>query len=64
MSAADARVTTRAVVLISPIGRQMAVLAGRPAGLRVRRAAVEVLRPPELRAAMAEIGSSIAGRHR
>jgi predicted DNA-binding transcriptional regulator YafY len=31
------RSSTRAVVVISPLGRRMAVLAGRPAGLRVRR---------------------------
>jgi predicted DNA-binding transcriptional regulator YafY len=32
-----ARGGRRAVVLISPVGRRMAVLTGRPAGLRIRR---------------------------
>lgn len=31
------RAATRAVVALSPLGMRMAVLAGRPAGLRIRR---------------------------
>ena len=88
--------TTRAVVRLSPLGRQVALLGGRPAGLRVRRsrptdadgprgwvtasfpmtvvaaaaqdvltlgAEVEVLQPPELRSALAQLGRIIAERH-
>lgn len=36
-SAPAPRSAQRAVVLLSPLGRRMAVLSGRPAGLRVRR---------------------------
>ncbi|MCU1401319.1 MAG: helix-turn-helix type 11 protein [Acidimicrobiales bacterium] len=34
------RTMSRAVVLLSPLGRRMAVLSARPAGLRIRRAKV------------------------
>ena len=37
-----ARTTSRAVVLLSPLGRRMAVLSGRPAGLHVRRTKVSI----------------------
>ncbi|MCU1366558.1 MAG: helix-turn-helix type 11 protein [Ilumatobacteraceae bacterium] len=37
-SRGSGRAMSRAVVLLSPLGRRMAVLSGRPAGLRIRRA--------------------------
>ncbi|MEO5902149.1 MAG: WYL domain-containing protein [Ilumatobacteraceae bacterium] len=86
----------RAVVRISPLGRRMAVVGGRPAGLRVRRgrpttadrpdwaeasfpmvavdsavheilwfgAEIEVMQPPELRAAVADTAAKILRFHR
>jgi hypothetical protein len=85
----------RALIRLSPRGRRLAALLGRPAGLHIRRhpasalaqddwaeawiridspdtavldllalgAEVEVVRPPELRAQMAQIARQIAARH-
>jgi predicted DNA-binding transcriptional regulator YafY len=90
-----ARGVTRAVVLLSPLGRRMAVVADRPAGLRIRRtrldlpgrpgwceasfpltaagsalpemlwfgAEIEVVRPAELRAELADAARAIVARH-
>jgi predicted DNA-binding transcriptional regulator YafY len=85
----------RALIRLSPRGRRLAALLGRPAGLHIRRhpasalaqgdwaeawiridspdtavldllalgAEVEVVRPPELRARMAQVARQIAARH-
>ncbi len=39
--AVPARGVRRAIVLLSPLGRRMAVVADRPAGLRIRRARLD-----------------------
>jgi predicted DNA-binding transcriptional regulator YafY len=85
----------RALIRLSPRGRRLAALLGRPAGLHIRRhaapvrgqsdwieawvridspgtavldllalgAEVEVVRPPELRAELAQVARLIAARH-